>query len=112
MNPTVSADLGMLGANLASQPVLDEAALLEALDGVRRRIRAHAGDIKVVSISGDGEVVLAFTGACIACPSQAMTIGTAVLPSVETVPGVRHISVQGMTVSPAAMQRIRAMFTR
>ncbi|HYZ47516.1 MAG TPA: NifU family protein [Sphingomonas sp.] len=88
----------------------DSATLLEALDPVRRRLRAHAGDVELVSVSGEGEVTLAFTGACVACPAQAMTFGTAVLPVLERVPGVSKVSAKGMTVSPAAMRRIRAMF--
>ena len=85
-------------------------AILDALDDVRRRIRAHAGDIEVMSISEDGDVTLGFSGACAACPSQAMTIGAAVLPVVEKIQGVRTISIRGMTVSTAAMRRIRTMF--
>lgn len=88
----------------------DEEGVLDALDGVRRRIRAHAGDIEVVSISEAGEVVLAFTGTCVACPAQAMTVGAAVLPAMEKLAGVREVSVKGMTVSPSAINRIRTMF--
>ena len=58
--------------------------MLEALDGVRRRIRAHAGDVEVVSVRRSGEVTLAFTGACVKCPAQAMTFGASILPAVET----------------------------
>src|SRR4051812_36462525 len=88
----------------------DSVAIADALDPVRRRLRAHAGDVEVVSVSEAGEVALAFTGACVACPAQAMTFGTAVLPALESLPGVLRVSAQGMTVSAAAMRRIRAMF--
>lgn len=84
--------------------------MLAALDAVRRRIQSHAGDIEVVSISAEGEVVLGFTGTCVACPAQAMTVGAAVLPALEGLAGVRAINVKGMTVSNAAIARIRAMF--
>lgn len=94
----------------ADTPAPDARQVLEALDDVRRRIRAHAGDIEVVSISEDREVILAFTGTCVACPAQAMTVGAAVLPAVEKLAGVRTVSVQGMTVSTASVQRIRSMF--
>ncbi len=85
-------------------------AVLDALDGVRRRIRAHAGDVEVVSVSGEGEVTLAFTGACTKCPSQAMTFGASILPVVETLPGVKSVSMQNLAVSAAAMRRIRTLF--
>jgi Fe-S cluster biogenesis protein NfuA len=84
--------------------------VLGALDGVRRRIRAHAGDVEVVSVSDEGEVTLAFTGACRKCPSQAMTVGASILPVVESLPGVKSVSMQGLAVSEAAMRRVRAMF--
>ena len=83
---------------------------MEALDGVRRRVRAHAGDVEVVSVSAEGDVLLAFKGACASCPAQAMTFGAAVMPAVERLPGVREIMANGMNVSPAAMRRIRTMF--
>jgi Fe-S cluster biogenesis protein NfuA len=88
---------------------LDRGALDEALASIRGRLRAHAGDVEVVSVSADGDVTLAFTGACVACPAQAMTFGSAVLPIVESVEGIGTIKVEGMNVSAAAMRRIRAM---
>ncbi len=96
------------GAGTGRPP--DEAEVMEALDDVRRRIRAHAGDIEVVSISDDGDVVLAFTGTCVACPAQAMTVGAAVMPAMEKIAGVNKVSVRGMSVSPAVIERIRTMF--
>ena len=90
--------------------MLDTAAVRDALDGVRRRVRAHAGDVEVVSVTDDGQVTLAFTGTCTSCPAQAMTLGAAVLPAIERLPGVRGVHAQGMNVSAAAMRRIRTMF--
>ena len=83
---------------------------MEALDPVRRRVRAHAGDVEVVSVSEEGDVLLAFKGTCTSCPAQAMTLGAAVMPALERLPGVRAITAKGMTVSPAAMKRFRTMF--
>ena len=88
----------------------DEAGVLHALDDVRRRLRAHAGDVEVVSVSGEGEVTLAFTGNCVKCPAQAMTYGASILPVVERVPGVSAVSMRDLSVSDAAIRRIRTMF--
>ncbi|WP_332682476.1 NifU family protein [Bosea sp. (in: a-proteobacteria)] len=96
-------------ASQACASGLDRRNLEEALTGIRGRLRAHAGDVEILSISPEGDVTLTFTGACVACPAQAMTFGAAVLPIVETVAGIRNVSVDGMNVSPAAMRRIRAM---
>ena len=95
---------------VTGMPALDCQAVMEALDGVRRRVRAHAGDVEVVSVSKEGDVRLAFLGACESCPAQAMTLGAAVLPALERLPGVRTVTTSGMNVSPAAMRRIRTMF--
>ena len=88
----------------------DIGTVTEALDGVRRRVRAHAGDVEVVSVSKDGDVLLAFKGACASCPAQAMTLGAAVIPALERLSGLRTVAANGMNVSPAAMRRIRTMF--
>ncbi len=84
--------------------------VMAALDGVRRRVRAHAGDVEVVSVSKEGDVLLAFKGTCASCPAQAMTLGAAVMPAIERLPGVRTIAANGMNVSQAAMRRIQTMF--
>ena len=89
---------------------LDAHAVRDALDGVRRRLRSHAGDVEVVSVSDGGEVTLAFTGNCIKCPAQAMTYGASVLPVVERLPGVSAVSMRNLSVSDAAIRRIRTMF--
>ncbi|POR51953.1 NifU family protein [Bosea psychrotolerans] len=97
-------------SRLSGEPVRSlENAVDEALAGIRAKLRAHAGDVEVVSISPEGDVSLAFTGTCISCPAQALTFGSAVLPVVESVAGIGAIRVEGMNVSPAAMRRIRAM---
>ncbi len=80
-----------------------------ALSRVRNFVQAHAGDVEVVEVTEEGDVTLAFRGTCVSCPAQAMTIGTAVLPAVEKVEGVRKIHLDGMIVSQAAVRRIRAM---
>jgi Fe-S cluster biogenesis protein NfuA len=88
----------------------DAAGVTDALDRVRRRLRAHAGDVEVVSVSDGGEVTLAFTGNCIKCPAQAMTYGATILPVVQRLPGVRTVVMRDLAVSDAAIRRIRAMF--
>jgi len=89
---------------------VDASGVMAALDGVRRRIRAHAGDVEVVSVSERGEVTLTFTGNCVKCPAQAMTYGASILPVLERLEGVSSVSMRDLSVSRAAMRRIRAMF--
>jgi Fe-S cluster biogenesis protein NfuA len=104
------SDVGNHSTAARGAAVPNKEAVLDALDGVRRRIRAHAGDVEVVSVSDEGDVTLAFSGTCVACPAQAMTVGAAVLPAVEKLAGVRGVSIKGMTVSEASVRRIRTMF--
>ena len=61
-------------------------------------------------MSGGGEVTLAFTGNCVKCPAQAMTYGASILPVVEGLPGVSAVSMRNLSVSDAAIRRIRSMF--
>ena len=93
--------------------VLDDAStanVTAALDTIQRRLRAHAGGVEVVSVSDGGEVMLAFTGNCIKCPAQAMTYGASILPVIERLPGVSAVSMRNLSVSDAAIRRIRTMF--
>ncbi len=82
-----------------------------SLDGVRPFIRAHAGDVAVESVTAAGSVRLQFKGACSGCPAAGTTFAAAVLPAVESVPGVTSVSVAGVNISRAALERIRRLAT-
>lgn len=79
---------------------------------VRPAAQSHAGDIHVVCVSAEGDITVEFSGACRSCPLQPVTFGTSVLPAFEGIPGVRSVRCDSVRVSPHAMKRMAAMFTR
>jgi len=96
---------------ITGRPKAELMADLEAaLERVRILLQSHAGDIEILSVTELGEVTLEFQGTCVSCPAQAMTVGATILPVVEKVEGVRKVNLKSMTVSPAAVKRIREMF--
>jgi Fe-S cluster biogenesis protein NfuA len=44
------------------------------LDLIRPAIREDGGDLELVQVRGDGTVVIRLRGACVGCPSSAMTL--------------------------------------
>jgi Fe-S cluster biogenesis protein NfuA len=76
----------------------------------RPATRSHAGDVQIVGITREGEVTVAFEGACRACPLQPVTFATAVLPALEGLAGVKGVRCETVRVSPHAMRRLRELF--
>jgi Fe-S cluster biogenesis protein NfuA len=79
---------------------------------VRRFVNAHAGDVHVESVSPEGDVHLAFNGACARCPALSATFAVSVLPVLKSVDGVRNVTADGVHMSEAALQRVATMFGR
>jgi Fe-S cluster biogenesis protein NfuA len=77
---------------------------------VRMYINSHAGDVKVVDISDDGDVQVEFSGACGRCPAISATFAIRVMPAVQAVPGVRSVSADNIHVSEAALKRVARLF--
>lgn len=50
----------------------------EVIDMIRPAIQSDGGDIELVDVRPDGAVVLRLHGACIGCPSAAMTLAMGV----------------------------------
>jgi Fe-S cluster biogenesis protein NfuA len=44
------------------------------LDLIRPSIQEDGGDLELVEVRGDGTVVIRLRGACVGCPSSAMTL--------------------------------------
>ena len=49
-----------------------------AIDEIRPAIQADQGDIALENIEPDGIVLVRFQGACVGCPSSAMTLKSTV----------------------------------
>jgi Fe-S cluster biogenesis protein NfuA len=76
---------------------------------VRPAIRGHAGDIRLVDISDQGEIAVEFSGACQACPLRPVTFATAVQPAFSGIAGVAGVRCESVRMSPHAMRRMAQM---
>lgn len=81
------------------------------IDGdIRRFINGHAGDVRVASVSPEGDVHLSFIGTCGTCPQIATTFAVSVMPVVRRIPGVRRVTADGVNLSQAALDRVEKIF--
>lgn len=59
---------------------------------IRPAIKADGGDIELVGVSADGVVHIRFLGACIDCPSSAMTLRDGIERNLKAnVAGIREV---------------------
>ena len=54
--------------------MIDEAKVIEILDGIRPMLQADGGDLEFVSIEDDNIVKVRLKGACAGCPGARMTL--------------------------------------
>ncbi len=63
----------------------------EVVDLMRPAIQADGGDVEIVSVH-DGVVEVRFHGACVGCPSAAMTLQSGIAQLVrERIPEIREV---------------------
>ncbi|MET0451853.1 MAG: NifU family protein [Mycobacterium sp.] len=84
-----------------------QAAVDEAIrQHLGRFLDSHGGAVAAASVSRDGDVTLAFDGACRACPAVAATFYSKVAPLIRQVDGVRSVSAPNVHVADVAVERI------
>lgn len=67
----------------------DVAAVLEL---IRPSLQADGGDVTLVEVKEDGEVVVQLTGACNGCPLSSMTLANGIERILkDRIPGVTHV---------------------
>jgi Fe-S cluster biogenesis protein NfuA len=76
---------------------------------VRPSLRGHAGDVRIVSLSTEGDVGIEFLGACRACPLQPVTFYTAVRARLLELKSVRSVHCDAVRISTHAMRRLSAL---
>lgn len=66
----------------------------KALEAIRPALQADGGDVKLLSVSNDGAVQVAMTGACGGCPMSQITLTEGIEKSLkERVPEVTRVFV-------------------
>jgi Fe-S cluster biogenesis protein NfuA len=69
-----------------------EARVIEVIEAIRPALQEDDGDVELVDITDDGVVHVRFLGACVGCPSNAMTLQDNVEKNIrDHVPGVRRV---------------------
>jgi len=59
---------------------------------MRPTIQADGGDLELVEVSEDGDVVVRLHGACVGCPSSSLTLRTGIERNLQVhVPEVRSV---------------------
>jgi Fe-S cluster biogenesis protein NfuA len=87
------------------------ARLLEIVDGdIRPLLKIHGGDVRVLQVAADGRVELEFEGACRGCALQTVTYAVGIRRRLLEVPGVSEVSMNGVRVSPIALERIAEIY--
>ena len=76
---------------VAKSPIQSEVE--RVLDAMRPIIQEDGGDIELVSVDDEGHVKIRFQGACVGCPSRAMTLQSLIERNLqEYVPGFSSVT--------------------
>ena len=62
---------------------LDKARVEEVLDMVRPALQRDGGDIELIEVRDNGEVVVALQGSCRGCPFSQLTLATQVAATLK-----------------------------
>jgi len=64
----------------------------QAIKHIRPALQADGGDIELLDVNDDGEVLVRMTGACAGCPMSQMTLTEGVERTImEMVPEVKRV---------------------
>ena len=87
------------------------AAVMSVLDTqIRPLLAMHGGGLELVEISQTGEIRLAFEGACCGCSLKAVTYALGIRQKLMLVAGVTEVTVEGVRLSRAALDRATRMY--
>ena len=72
--------------------MLDKNDVLAVLDLIRPSLMADGGDVKLIDVTEQGEVIVELSGACKGCPLSQMTLANGIERILkERVPGVMRV---------------------
>ncbi|MCH7740577.1 MAG: NifU family protein [Chloroflexi bacterium] len=75
-----------------SDPATLEERVTRIIELMRPTIQADGGDLELVDVSEDGDVVVRLHGACVGCPSSTLTLRTGIERNLQVhVPEVRSV---------------------
>ena len=72
--------------------MIDKNEVSAVLDLIRPSLMADGGDVKLIDVTEQGEVIVELTGACKGCPLSQMTLANGIERILkERVPGVMRV---------------------
>jgi Fe-S cluster biogenesis protein NfuA len=77
---------------------------------IRPLLAVHGGGLELIDITPAGEVRLAFEGACRGCSLKSVTYVLGVRQKLMPIPGVTEVTVEGVRLSRAAIERAARMY--
>ena len=94
-----------------TQPRSIQSEVVEVLNAeIRPLLKIHGGGVEIIGIDDQGIVELEFSGACRGCSLQSVTYAIALRQRLLEVPGVKDVTMEGVRVSPLALQRIATAY--
>lgn len=80
----------------SENPKLDNGSLREkvqhVLDMIRPAVQSDGGDLELVDVDEQGNVLIRFHGACVGCPSSIMTLQTGIERNLKAhIPGINTV---------------------
>ena len=73
-------------------------------------LKLHGGAASFVSVNDAGEVQLAFEGACKGCSLKSVTYALGIRQKLMPIPGVTEVSIEGVRLSRAALDRVEKYY--
>jgi Fe-S cluster biogenesis protein NfuA len=83
-----------LGASISTAQEIGalRPSVQQVLDLIRPAVQSDGGDVELVNVTPDGVVHVRLHGACVGCPSSAITLQTGIERSLkQRVPGVTRV---------------------
>ncbi len=80
----------------SENPIPENGSLREkvqhVLDMIRPAVQSDGGDLELVDVDEQGNVMIRFHGACVGCPSSTMTLQTGIERNLKScIPGVNTV---------------------
>ncbi len=77
---------------------------------VRPLVKIHGGGVLCRDVTPDGDVRLAFEGACNGCSLKSVTYALGIRQKLMPIPGVTSVTMDGVRLSDAALARVEKFY--
>ncbi|MFL2931753.1 MAG: NifU family protein [bacterium] len=78
---------------------------------IKPLLKIHGGGIRLIKITDDKTIKLAFEGACLGCPLKSVTYALGVRQRLLQHPEIHEVEIEGVRLSKAALNRVEKTFS-